>query len=107
MPASKIVIDDLDFWYGTEQVLFGVSLGIPARHATAECPICGMRQRRMNLRLPLLLIRVHRRPSAATPTPGLIGGGSPLSGFRREDTPGATHRPTHSPSATDVNPKRE
>jgi len=35
VPASKIVIDDLDFWYGTEQVLFGISLAIPARRVTA------------------------------------------------------------------------
>jgi len=32
---------------------------------------------------------------------------APLSGFRREDTPGATHRQSHSPSASDSNAKAE
>lgn len=31
----KIEVQDLDFWYGARQVLFGVSLAIPARHITA------------------------------------------------------------------------
>lgn len=34
-PANKIVVDDLDLWYGTRQVLYGVSLGIAARRVTA------------------------------------------------------------------------
>lgn len=33
--TSKILVDDLDFWYGPEQVLFGISLAIPARRVTA------------------------------------------------------------------------
>ena len=33
--TSKIVTEDVDFWYGTQQVLFGVSLAIAQRHVTA------------------------------------------------------------------------
>ncbi|MCU0959853.1 MAG: phosphate ABC transporter ATP-binding protein PstB [Pirellulaceae bacterium] len=32
---SKIVVDELDFWYGTRQVLHGINLRIPARRITA------------------------------------------------------------------------
>ncbi len=34
-PASKVVVSDLDFWYGPHQVLFGVSMSIPCQHVTA------------------------------------------------------------------------
>lgn len=32
---SKIEVQDINFWYGSEQVLFGVSMAIPARQVTA------------------------------------------------------------------------
>ncbi len=35
IPASKVQVSDLDFWYGARQVLFGVSMTIPCRHVTA------------------------------------------------------------------------
>jgi phosphate transport system ATP-binding protein len=34
-PGIKIAVDDLDFWYGTEQVLFGITMRIPAGRITA------------------------------------------------------------------------
>jgi len=46
----------------------------------------------------------------SSPTPGGTGGGSPLSGFRRDGNPGATHRPApvpappQHPSASDKMP---
>ncbi len=33
--AVKIDVGDLDFWYGTRQVLFGVTMTVPSRHITA------------------------------------------------------------------------
>jgi phosphate transport system ATP-binding protein len=34
-PPGKIVAEDLDFWYGVQQVLYGVNLRIPAQRVTA------------------------------------------------------------------------
>ena len=50
-----------------------------------------------------------KSPGTAVPgaLPGGTGGGSPLSGIRRDDNPGATHRPSHSPPVIVSNAKRE
>ena len=34
-PGTKIEVNDLDFWYGSEQVLFGITMRIPAERITA------------------------------------------------------------------------